>query len=241
MKRYFLVWAAGVFFASLPATAQHGITAQPDAFVRNLYHEVVARHPRDIPKGADWKIFVPYLSKGLLHRVDLARACSADRDRKSPDPQLTAGIVSNYGLFSGEGVEAAPQAFQIEKTEPEKDGSVRVYVSLTWEKPPQRSWTWRVAAVVLKENSHFVIDEVIHLDDHIYDREEDRRDKRLSDYLSAGCNGPRWGGHALPSQPEALVRSLYAQVVARRPVGIPWGRGLEGFFAISQQVTASQD
>jgi hypothetical protein len=223
MKRYLLAWVAPVFFASLSATSQQGIPEQPDALVRNLYREVVARHPHDIPKSADWEIFAPYLSKRLLHRIDLARACSADRDRESSDPQLTASIVSEYGLFSGEGVEAEPHAFQIEKTEAEKDFSVRVYVTLTWEKPPQRSWTWRVAAVVLREGSHFVIDEVIYVDDHIYDREEDRRDKRLSDYLSAGCNGPRWGGHALPSQPEALVRSLYTQVVARRPVGIPGG------------------
>jgi hypothetical protein len=133
MKRYLLAWAAAVFFASLPATAQHGITAQPDALVRNLYREVGARHPHDIPKGADWKIFAPFLSRGLLHRIDLDGACSADRDRQSSDSQLMARIVSAYGLFSGE--EAAPQTFQIEKTLPEKDGSLRVYVNLTVEKP----------------------------------------------------------------------------------------------------------
>jgi hypothetical protein len=221
MKRYLLAWAAAVFFAGLPATAQHDITAQPDALVRNLYREVVARHPHDIPKGADWEIFAPYLSRGLLHRIDLAGDCSADRDRQSSDSQLMARIVSAYGLFSGD--EAAPQTFQIEKTEPEKDGSLRVYVNLTVEKPPQRPGTWPVAALVIREGGHFVIDDVIYIDNHIYDREVDRRHKRLSEYLSAGCDGARWVGHTLPNQPEAFVRSLYAQVVARRPVGIPGG------------------
>ena len=197
---------------------------QPDALVSSLYTQVVARHPSGLLEGADMKFFAPYLSKGLLHRIDLATACAADWNRQNPDSQLTAKMASEYGVFSGEGVEATPQAFQIEKTEPEKDGSSRVYVSLTWKKPSQeRPWTWRVAAVVLKENGHFVIDDVIYIDDAVYDREQDRRNKRLSEYLSAGCTGPRWGGHTLPNQPDALVRSLYAQVVARHPVGIPGG------------------
>jgi hypothetical protein len=221
MKRYLLAWAAALFFASLLAGAQRGISVQPDALVRNLYREVVARHPYDIPKGTDWEIFEPYLSKGLLRRIDLARACSADRDRKSQDPQLMAKMVSEFGLFWGE--EAAPQAFQIEKTRAEKGGSSRVYVSLTRERPPERSWTWPVAAVVIREDGRFVVDDVIYIDNHIYDREEDRRNMRLSGYLSAGCDGPHWVGQALPSQPETLVRSLYVQVVARRPVGIPGG------------------
>jgi hypothetical protein len=220
MKGYLLVSAAAVFFACLPATAQHDITAQPDALVRNLYREVVARHPHDIPKGADWEIFAPYLSRGLLHRIDLDGACSADRDRQSSDSRLMARIVSAFGLFSEE---AEPQTFQIEKTETDKDGSFRVYVNLTVEKPPRRPWTWPVAAIVIREGGQLVIDDVIYIDNHTYDREADRRHQRLSKYLSAGCDGARWVGPTLPKQPEAFVRSLYAQVVARRPVGIPWG------------------
>ena len=221
MKRYLLAWAAAVFVTSLPVRAQHGIPTQPDAMVRNLYDEVVARHPHDIPKGADWEIFAPYLSKGLLHRIDLATACSVDRDRGSLDSQLMARVVSAYGLFSGD--EAAPQSFRIEKTKTERDGSLRIYVNLTIKNPPRLPWTWPVAAVVIREGDHFVIDDVIYIDNHIYDREADRRHKRLSEYLSAGCDGPRWIGNTLPNQPEAFVRSLYTQVVARRPVGIPAG------------------
>jgi hypothetical protein len=227
MKWYLLAWAAAVFFAGLPATAQHDITEQPDALVRNLYRDVVARHPHDIPNGLDWEIFAPYLSRGLLHRIDLAKDCSADRDRQSSDSQLMAGIVSAFGLFSGE--ESAPQTFQIEKTEPQKDGSLRVHVNLTVDKPPQRPWTWPVAAIVIREDGHFVIDDVIYIDNHVYDREADRRHMRLSDYLSAGCDGARWIGPTLPNQPEAFVRSLYAQVVARRPVGIPGGEDWKVF------------
>src|SRR5579863_3847223 len=133
---------------------------QPDALVRSLYTEVVARYPHDIPEGADMKIFAPYLSKALLHRIDLAKECSADWDRQDPEPELKKEMASAYGLFSGHGVEAEPRAFQIGRTRSEKDGSLRVYVNLTWEKPPQRSWTWRVAAVVMRESGHYVIDDV---------------------------------------------------------------------------------
>jgi hypothetical protein len=197
------------------------LPTQPDALVRSLYTEVVARHPHDIPEGADMKIFAPYLSKALLHRIDLAKDCSADWDRENPEPHLKEERASIYGLFSGDGVEAEPRAFQIEKTRSVKDGSARVYVKLTWENPPQRPWTWRVGAVVLRENGHYVIDDVIYVNDNIYDKPEDRpADRRLSEYLSAGCYGPKWAGYSLPDQPVALVRSLYQEVVARPPVGM---------------------
>jgi hypothetical protein len=224
MKRYLLAWAAAVFFASLPATTQNRLPAQPEAVVQSLYEQVVAQHPHGIPEGSDWEIFAPYLSKGLRHRIDLARACATDWDRQSPE---AAKMVSAFGLFSGD--EAAPQAFQIQKTEAGKDGSLRVSLSLSREKPPQRPWTWPVAAVVIREDHHFVIDDLIYVDNHIYDREADRRHQRLSEYLSAGCDGPRWNAHILPNQPEAFVRSLYTQVVARRPVGIPGGEDWKVF------------
>jgi hypothetical protein len=194
---------------------------EPKELVWSLYEQVIARHPDGIPEDADWKIFAPYLSKGLQHRIDLAKACSDDRDRKSSDSPVIAGPVSAFGLFSGD--ESAPQTFRIEKTESEKDGSVRVYVSLKVEKPPQRPWAWPVAAVVIRDGSHFAVEDVIYIDDHIYDREADRRDERLSEFLSAGCDGAQWGRDNLPNEPEAFVRSLYEQVVARHPIGIPNG------------------
>ena len=71
-----------------------------------------------------------------------------------------------------------------------KDGSFRVYVRLTWGTPPEKPLIWRVAAIVVRENGHFVVDDVIYLKDK--DRDVD---SRLSEYLSAGCDGPRWVGY----------------------------------------------
>ena len=136
---------------------------------------------------------------------------------------MGAQLVTSYGLFTGEGEKAEPGAFRIERTQSENDGSTRVYVNLTL-KPQKRPYTWPVAAVVLPEDGHYVIDDVIYINDSVYDNPEAKPpDRRLSEYLSAGCNGPHWIGYSLPNQPEALVRSLYRQVVRRRPVGIPWG------------------
>jgi len=159
--------------------------------VRSLYREVVTRHPVGIPEDVDMKTFAPYLSKALLHRIDLALACSSDWDRQYPDPNLKPPFGwLEAGLFSGDDERTSPRIFHIETTQSEKNGSFRVYVRLTWGSPPKRPWMiWRVAAIVLRENGRFVVDDVIYLKDKSRDVEW-----RLSGYLSAGCNGSRWVG-----------------------------------------------
>jgi hypothetical protein len=170
-----------------PASAERA----PDAVVRGLYREVVARHPVGIPGDADMKIFAPYLSKALLHRVDLATACSADWDGQYPDPNLKPPFAwLEAGLFSGDDEQASPRAFHIERTQQEREGSSRVYVRLTWGAPTS-PWIWHVAAIVVRENGHSVVDDVIYLKDENRDVES-----RLSEYLSAGCDGSRWVGYA---------------------------------------------
>src|SRR5208337_3604046 len=79
---------------------------QPEALVRSLYTDVVARHPLGISIGADnMKVFAPYLSKALLHRIDLAMACDDDWDRQNTDPSAKPpGLES--GLFTGDDLRA---------------------------------------------------------------------------------------------------------------------------------------
>ena len=133
---------------------------QPEVLVRSLYTEALARHPHGVLVGADMKVFTPYLSKALLRRIEIARSCSVDTDQQIPDLRLRAAL----GLFTGES--ADPQSFQIERTQSESDGSRRVYVKLTWNKPTERPRMRRVAAVVLRENGHHVIDDVIYINDN---------------------------------------------------------------------------
>ncbi len=195
-----LRWIVLLQFTTTLALAQLGqqskppsMPKQPDAMVRSLYREVVARHPVGIPGDADMKIFAPYLSKALLHRIDLAIACSADEARQHPDPHLKPEIAwLEAGLFSGDDEQASPRTFHIERAQSEKNGSFRVYVRLTWGLP-ESPLIWHVAAIVVLEDSHFVVDDVIYLKDENRDV-----DSRLSEYLSAGCDGGRWVGRSKP-------------------------------------------
>jgi len=165
-------------------------SAQPVALVRRLYIQVVSRHPIGVTKGADMTTFAPYLSKTLRHRIDLTAACEVDWFRQHPE----TGMKPNFGwlelgLFSGDGENAGPSAFQVEETQAEKDGTVRVYVKLTHAESKERPWTWRVAAVVGREDGRYVVKDVIYLRD-----KNNSSDVRLSKLLSNGCNGPRWIG-----------------------------------------------
>jgi hypothetical protein len=165
-----------------------GLPNEPKSFVRSLYTEVVARHPLGIPGGAATKVFMPYLSESLLHKIDINVACQDDWGRQNPDPNSKPPFLE-FGLFSGNDLRAEPQVFSIERVQAAKDGSIRAYVKLTHDEPGESPWTWRVVAILMRENGHLVVDDVIYLKDRPQDV-----DTRLSEYLSQGCDGPRWVG-----------------------------------------------
>jgi hypothetical protein len=190
---------------------------QPEALVRSLYQQVVAHTPGGIPSGVDWKIFAPYMSKTLLHRIDDFNACSAGWFRLHHDPKHPEKApfgVYESGIFSGANEQTEPRAFNIERTQAEKDGSVRVYVKLAWWDAPlhkraddRREYTsadrpdvWHVAPILVRENGRYVLEDVIYLKDEA--RQGDV-DYRLSEDLSQGCDGPRWVGYREhPDQPK---------------------------------------
>jgi hypothetical protein len=167
------------------------IPEQPRAMVRSLYSEVVARHPVGIPKGADMKALSPYLSKSLLHRIDLARACEDDYYRGHKGSTNKPDIEwLEFGLFTGGMEQASPRAFRTEREQPEEDGSVRVNVRLTWGSP-SKPWIWRVGVIVVLENGHSLVDDVLFLSEE----KPSEVESRLSELLTAGCNGPHWIGY----------------------------------------------
>jgi hypothetical protein len=51
----------------------------------------------------------------------------------------------------------------------------------------------------------------------------------LMTVLAWGQSAPQGNSSVLPNQPEALVSSLYQQVVARHPLGIPYGADMKIF------------
>jgi hypothetical protein len=167
-------------------------STQSEALVRGLYSDVVARHPLGVPSGEDLKVFTPYLSKALLHRIDINFACQHDWDRKNPDPNSKPPFLE-FGFFTGVDLRAEPRSFDIEKSQLEKDGSIRVYVKFIHDDPGGNPWTWHVAVILIRENGHLVVDDVIFLKDS-----PKGVDVLLSEYLTQGCDGPHWVGHRNP-------------------------------------------
>jgi len=178
-----------------PQNGRSGLPNQPDALIQSLYRQVVARHPTGLPHGADMNVFAPYLSKRLLERIDLAHACARDwvrQDQKRMSmgnqvPEKAPFGWAESGLFSGADERTEPDTFVVERTESEKDGSIRVYVRLTLNSQP--SETWEVATILVRENGRSVVDDVIFLKD-----KSNPTEVWLSKLLSNGCDGPLWVG-----------------------------------------------
>lgn len=198
--RGILIWQllTAIALGQSPATSGTvGLPDQPEALVQSLYNQVVALHPLGNSLGGHMRVFAPYLSKALQHNIEMANACSDDWYRQNPDPDLKAPGLEG-GVFSGDDDRSEPQSFSIERAQAQK-GTFLVYVRLKWEEPsdlrPMRTEplardTWRVAAVVVRENGRLVVDDVIWLKDKWWNA-----DLRMSDYIAQGCDGPHWIGH----------------------------------------------
>jgi hypothetical protein len=103
--------------------AQHSRPNEPVALVTRLYDHVIARHPIGIPQGEDLKVFAPYLSSSLLHKIDLYRACTSDWHQKNVGSDLKSPVgLSENDIFSGAYVQAKPRTFHVEKMQPEDNG-----------------------------------------------------------------------------------------------------------------------
>lgn len=165
---------------------------KPEALVRSLYQKVVVLHPLGI---GDTRFFAPYLSKALLHRIDVNSDCQRDWDRQNPDPNAKPPFLE-FGLFTGDDERVEPTAFHIEKVQAEKDGSIRVYVKLIRDfpdSPGESPEIWNVAAILVREKGHLAVNDVIWLKDNPQDV-----DVPLSEYLALGCDGPHWVGFKEP-------------------------------------------
>lgn len=169
---------------------QVDLLSQAEIPVRKLYQQLVSRPIGGIPTPGRMKLISPYLSNSLLHRIIQTRACGNDWFRLHPQNDEKAPFAwGEFGLFSGADDRSGPGTFQIERAESE-NGSIRVYVWLTEGTPPAKPWTWEVAAIVIRDNGRFVINDVVFLRD-----EDDNTESRLSEVLTSGCDGSRWVGY----------------------------------------------
>jgi hypothetical protein len=170
----------------------------PDVVVRDLYQQIVARRPLGVPTGEEKAALSPFLSKALIQKLDVAQSCEDDYLRQYPDTNLKPEFGwLETNLFSGTNELASPSAATVERTEPMKDGTFRVYVRLTYKdsfetygKPPDpiQTFNWQVAAVVISEAGRYVVNDVLFFED-----DSTRIASRLTDSF-AGCDGPRWVG-----------------------------------------------
>ena len=165
-----------------------GSASRVEAMVRRLYTKVQNRAPSGLLGDADMRIFAPYLSKTLRRKIDLAGACEKDWNRQNHGQLVKAPFAwSEFGMFSGANERTSPGKFHIESVRKDEDGSFRVVVALTY-RPGDGVGSWRVTDDVVREDGHFVLDDVQ------FPKDETEEGSTLAGRLSEGCDGPRWVG-----------------------------------------------
>jgi hypothetical protein len=90
-------------------------------------------------------------------------------------------------MFSGANERTSPGQFHIESIRKAKDGTFQVVVGLAY-RAVDGSGSWRVTDRVIREEGHFVIDDVL------FPKDGTEVGFTLTDTLSEGCNGARWVG-----------------------------------------------
>jgi hypothetical protein len=125
----------GLLLAVSLLTSGLACAQTPEVLVRSLYQQVVTLHPGGLPTGAKLGAVAPYLSKSLLHRIELTRACANDWFKQNNGQMVKAPFAwGEAGLFSGQDERTNPYVYSIRRTEAEKDGSFHVYVRFKrWE------------------------------------------------------------------------------------------------------------
>lgn len=175
---------------SAPKVQQTGSISAPKAMINALYHNVVTYHPYSLLDRANTKIFSPYLSESLFHQIQSARDCSRDWFRQNRGKAVKAPFAwAEFGIFSGDNERDSPGSFNVESIRAEPDGSFRADVLLTYI-PADGPGSWRVSVRIVQQHNRFVVDDVTYLRD-----QPGNSEKRLSEILSEGCDGPRWVGH----------------------------------------------
>jgi hypothetical protein len=181
-------FAALVLIATAQTTKQVTPSNRPEATVRSLYREVQRRAPSGLLGDGDMRIFTPYLSESLRHKIGLAEACGNDWNRQNRGQMVKAPFAwSEFGLFSGANERTSPATFHIKSIHKAKDGSFQIVVGFTY-RPGDGPGSWHLTDQVVQENGRFVLDDVF------FSKEASEESSTLTGILSEGCDGPRWIG-----------------------------------------------
>lgn len=172
--------------------------------VTELYKQVVLRKPLGLPRNSDRQAIFPFLSVGLIQRLEEAQACEDDYHRRNDDGDRREQLKPAYawlesGLFSGDNEEAIPSASAVLRSDKQGDGSFRVLVRLTYKETfktygrppdPKNQFNWKVVALVVREGRRFAIDDVLYLNAN----DSTKVESRLSEVLNSGCENGKWVG-----------------------------------------------
>ena len=106
----------------------------PESIVRELYQPKVARKPLGIPKKADKVAILPFLSKGLIRRLDAAQARETDYLQKhAGGDEEPASAWLETRLFSDASEKSFPAEARVGHSQKQTDGSILVYLRLAYK------------------------------------------------------------------------------------------------------------
>ena len=188
--RLFLLLCSLLILGHAGEAQSGGSLPKPTVVVQRLYDQVIVRHPLGIPSGDNWKIFSPFLSRGLIRAIGLARSCETDWAQRYQGKTIKEPFAwGELGIFSGAEELSEPSSFQVRSTESIRDGSFRVHVRLTESPPNDKPWSWDVEVYLKMEQRRLVVDDVVFLKGDDVPTED-----RLSEILKEGCKGSHWVG-----------------------------------------------
>ena len=110
--------------------------------VQKLYIEIVGHHPMGIPAGETMAAIRPFLSKRLIEQLQTAQTCQDDYGVGSTLHGSSRPGWLKSGLFSGDGIHAAPVDAIVANKEKQNDGSFLVSVDLEPARCRDRSPPW---------------------------------------------------------------------------------------------------
>jgi hypothetical protein len=135
--------------------------ATPQAFVTHFYTVYIKQHSSGLfLQGGAKRALDPLLSKRLRQRLSDAVACQADWVRQQPKGSTDKPPFVDCCPFSG-AADGMPTSFALGPTEVLPDGRHRVVVNFV-RKETHDVITWRDAAIVMKEDDRFVLEDVIY-------------------------------------------------------------------------------
>lgn len=161
-------------------------TATPENAVQRFCSRLVELKEFGVLEKKERRVLAPLLSKRLLQQLDDVRACQADWYRQQPKDTTDKPPFVDCCLLSGT-PDGAPTSFKIAATKELAGGRYEVTVDYE-RKDATGVIRWREALIVIREESRYVIDDVL------FEAGDPERQSVLSKSFGDVCRGRHWIG-----------------------------------------------